>query len=59
MDISDDGFVCLFDDNTNETRNDIKLPEGDLGKNPILISFILVIDHLLYFIIFLYSKVKI
>jgi len=32
LDISDDGFSCLFDSDTNETRNDIKLPEGELGK---------------------------
>lgn len=31
MDISDDGFVSLFDSDKNETRDDIKLPAGDLG----------------------------
>jgi hypothetical protein len=35
LDISDDGFSCLFDSDTNETRNDIKLPEGELGKTKI------------------------
>ena len=32
MDITDDGFVSLFDPEKNETRDDIKLPAGDLGK---------------------------
>jgi len=32
LDISDDGFVTLMDDDKSETREDIKLPEGDLGK---------------------------
>jgi len=32
MDISDDGFVSLLDDEKNETRDDIKLPAGDLGE---------------------------
>jgi translation initiation factor 5A len=31
MDISDDGFVSLLDD-SGETRDDIKLPAGELGK---------------------------
>jgi translation initiation factor 5A len=31
MDISDDGFVSLLDEDKNETRDDIKLPAGDLG----------------------------
>jgi translation initiation factor 5A len=31
MDISDDGFVSLLDDDKNETRDDIKLPASDLG----------------------------
>lgn len=31
MDISDDGFVSLLDQDRNETRDDIKLPAGDLG----------------------------
>jgi len=33
MDISDDGFVSLLHDN-GETRDDIKLPAGELGKRP-------------------------
>lgn len=32
MDISDDNFTSLLDEEKNETRDDIKLPEGDLGK---------------------------
>lgn len=32
MDIADDGFVSLLDEDKNETRDDIKLPAGDLGK---------------------------
>jgi translation initiation factor 5A len=32
MDISDDGFVSLLLEN-GETRDDIKLPAGELGKN--------------------------
>lgn len=31
MDITDDGFCSLLDDDKNETRDDIKLPAGDLG----------------------------
>jgi translation initiation factor 5A len=31
MDISDDGFCSLLDEDKNETRDDIKLPAGDLG----------------------------
>lgn len=31
MDIADDGFVSLLDDDKSETRDDIKLPAGDLG----------------------------
>lgn len=31
MDISDDGFVSLLDD-SGETRDDIKLPAGELGE---------------------------
>ena len=31
MDIADDGFVSLLDEDKNETRDDIKLPAGDLG----------------------------
>lgn len=31
MDIQDDGFCSLLDDDKNETRDDIKLPAGDLG----------------------------
>jgi translation initiation factor 5A len=31
IDIADDGFVSLLDDDKNETRDDIKLPAGDLG----------------------------
>ena len=30
MDISDDGFLSLMDD-TGNTRDDLKLPDGDLG----------------------------
>ncbi len=33
MDISDDGFVSLLDEEKNETRDDIKLPAGDLGND--------------------------
>jgi translation initiation factor 5A len=33
MDISDDGFVSLLDEEKNETRDDIKLPSGDLGND--------------------------
>lgn len=33
MDISDDGFVTILDDDKNETREDIRLPAGDLGKH--------------------------
>lgn len=32
MDITDDGFVSLFDPEKNDTRDDIKLPTSDLGK---------------------------
>ena len=32
MDIADDGFVSLLDEDKNETRDDIKLPAGDLGN---------------------------
>lgn len=32
MDISDDGFVSLLDEDKNETRDDIKLPAGELGE---------------------------
>jgi len=32
MDISDDGFVSLLDDDKNETRDDIKLPADPLGS---------------------------
>lgn len=32
MDITDDGFCSLLDDDKNETRDDIKLPSGDLGN---------------------------
>jgi translation initiation factor 5A len=31
LDISDDGFVSIMDEDKNETRDDIKLPAGDLG----------------------------
>ena len=31
IDISDDGFTSLLDEDKNETRDDIKLPAGDLG----------------------------
>ena len=31
MDVTDDGFVSLLDEDKNETRDDIKLPAGDLG----------------------------
>lgn len=37
MDITDDGFCSLLDDDKNETRDDIKLPAGDLGK--IILTF--------------------
>jgi hypothetical protein len=40
LDISDDGFVCLLDDDKNETRSDINLPEGVLGKTIKLIKVI-------------------
>ncbi len=30
--MSEDGFVSLLDEEKSETRDDIKLPEGDLGK---------------------------
>ena len=40
LDISDDGFVTLMDDDKSETREDIKLPEGDLGKKQFLIKFL-------------------
>jgi len=33
MDISDDGFTSLLDEDKNETRDDIKLPAGDLGAD--------------------------
>jgi len=33
MDISDDGFVTLLDDDKNETREDIKLPADPLGSD--------------------------
>jgi hypothetical protein len=32
IDLSDDGFTTLLDDGNNETRSDIKLPAGELGK---------------------------
>ena len=32
MDITDDGFVSLLDPEKNDTRDDIKLPNSDLGK---------------------------
>ena len=31
MDVTDDGFTALLDEERNENREDIKLPEGDLG----------------------------
>jgi translation initiation factor 5A len=31
MDVSDDNFCSLLDDEKNETRDDIKLPTGELG----------------------------
>jgi translation initiation factor 5A len=31
MDVSDDNFCSLLDDEKNETRDDIKLPAGELG----------------------------
>ena len=34
MDIADDGFCSLLDDEKNETRDDIKLPAGDVGECP-------------------------
>ncbi|RNA41367.1 eukaryotic translation initiation factor 5A [Brachionus plicatilis] len=33
MDITDDGFVSLLDPEKNDTRDDIKLPVGDLGND--------------------------
>lgn len=48
MDVSDDGFVCLLDDDKNETRSDIKLPEGVLGKAINLIKTIEIITHRKY-----------
>ena len=44
MDISDDGFVSLLDEDKNETRDDIKLPAGDLGK----LKFIFLLSLLKY-----------
>lgn len=32
MDVSDDGFCSLLDEEKNETRDDIKLPAGELGN---------------------------
>jgi translation initiation factor 5A len=32
LDVTDDGFCSLLDDDKNETRDDIKLPAGDLGN---------------------------
>ena len=51
MDISDDGFVSLLDEDKNETRDDIKLPSGELGKFEI--------NHQLYLINFKLFKYKI
>ena len=31
LDVSDDGFLSLMDDGGN-TRDDLKVPEGDLGN---------------------------
>ena len=31
MDISDDNYCTLLDEDKNDTREDIKLPDGDLG----------------------------
>jgi translation initiation factor 5A len=31
LDVTDDGFTSLLDDDKNETRDDIRLPAGDLG----------------------------
>lgn len=30
LDISDDGFLSLMDDN-GDTRDDLKIPDGDIG----------------------------
>jgi translation initiation factor 5A len=36
LDISDDGFVSILDEDKNETRDDIRLPaDADLGKQPL------------------------
>jgi translation initiation factor 5A len=32
LDVTDDGFCSLLDEDKNETRDDIKLPAGDVGK---------------------------
>ena len=33
MDISDDGFLSLMDDTTGDTKDDVKVPESDVGKD--------------------------
>jgi translation initiation factor 5A len=33
IDISDDNFASLLDDDKNETRDDIRIPDGDLLKD--------------------------
>jgi translation initiation factor 5A len=32
LDVTDDGFCSLLDDDKSETRDDIKLPAGELGR---------------------------
>jgi len=32
LDISDDGFLTLFDENTNEEKKDVKLPDNEVGE---------------------------
>ncbi len=32
MDIDKDGFVSMMDQETNEERQDLKVPEGDVGQ---------------------------
>ena len=40
MDVTDDGFTSLLDDDKNETREDIRLPAGELGIVRILFFFL-------------------
>jgi hypothetical protein len=32
LDISDDGFLTLLDESTNEEKGDVKLPDNEVGE---------------------------